>query len=52
MNAETLEQAKTNGKMFDIDAKILLNLKPGQCFIKTEDGQRELQVVPSWDRTR
>jgi DNA helicase HerA-like ATPase len=50
MNAENQDQAKANGKLFGIDAEVLLNLKPGQCFMRTQEGQTELKVVPSWER--
>jgi DNA helicase HerA-like ATPase len=50
MNAENADQAKTNGKLFDIPEKVLTNLGKGHCFLKTMEGLTELQVVPSWER--
>ena len=50
MNAENMNQAKTNGKLFDIPEKVLINLEPGQCYLKTKAGLTELQVSPSWKR--
>lgn len=50
MNAENKEQARANGKLFGIAEEVLMNLRPGQCYLKTGDGQTELQVVPSWKR--
>ena len=50
MNAENQDQAKANGKLFGLPEKALLNLKPGQGYIKANDSQTELKVRPSWER--
>lgn len=50
MNAETQKQAKANSRVFGITENIVRNLKQGQGFLLRDDGQTELQVVPSWER--
>jgi len=50
MNAETEEQARSNGKFFGVDETVLKNLEPGRGFLLTRETTTELLVVPSWDR--